>query len=373
MPFRAVYLLSLALPLLLPSVAKAQILDDKATMQLIQEGIDHTYNYEFDKADAVRRQLQGRYPGHPVTHFIAAFQMYWQYLPIKDNKAKVGAYIRQLDQCLAAVEKQYGKNSEHPEAVFFRLAARGYLALMYNYQNELLKAAGEGQKAYGNLTEALKLTDQNPEFYLVAGTYNYYVEAYPEDHAIVRPLMIFFKDGNKSLGLKQLDLATRKAVITKVEAAYILAQTYLDHESRPDLATKYTDQLISAYPKNPIFRMIHVQSLLLAGRFAEAERELPALKKMTSGFFPIAWRFFDGYLQEKKYHDDSAAQNHYLVALKIPHDAQYTKEYHAMAYAGLARIADRNNNRQKAKAYYKKALDLTQYKSTEREAKGYLR
>lgn len=282
--------------LLIATSTKAQILGDKATMEVVQRGIDHIYNYKFAEADAVRRTLQGRYPGHPVTYFIAAFQMYWQYLPIKDDKAKVGEYIRNLNNCLAAVEKQYGKNSENPEAVFFRLATRGYLAVMYNYQNELLKAAGEGQKAYGNLTEALKFTDQNPEFLFVAGTYNYYVEAYPEDHAIVRPLMIFFKDGNKNLGLKQLDLATKKAVITKVEAAYVLAQTYLDHESRPDLATTYTDQLVSTYPKNPIFRMIHIQSLLLAGRYAEAERELPELKKQSSGFFPITWHFFDGYL-----------------------------------------------------------------------------
>ncbi|WP_373515565.1 tetratricopeptide repeat protein [Persicitalea sp.] len=372
MAFRYIFLLSLVLQLVLRLHVQAQILADKETMQSIQTGIDHIYNYEFTEADAVRRTLQSRYPGHPVTYFIAAFQMYWQYLPIKDNRAKVGEYIRNLDQCLAAVEKQYGKNSGHPEAVFFRLAARGYLALMYNYQNELLKAAGEGQKAYSNLTEALKLTDQNPEFLFVAGTYNYYVEAYPEDHAIVRPLIIFFKDGNKNLGLKQLDLATRKAVITKAEAAYVLAQTYLDHESRPDLATRYTSQLVSDYPNNSIFRMVHIQSLLLAGRYAEAERELPELRKLKSGFFPITWHFFDGYLQEKKYRNDSAAQNHYLTALKTPHDAQYTKEYHAMAYAGLARIADRSGNQSKAKEYYKKCLDLADYKSVRREAKEYL-
>ncbi len=347
-------------------------MEDKPTMEVVQRGIDHIYNYEFAEADAVRRNVQSRYPGHPVTHFMAAFQMYWQYLPIKDNKAKVGEYIRHLDNCLEAVEKQYGKNSEHPEAVFFRLAARGYLALLYNFQNELLRAAGEGQKAYSNLTEAMKMIDQNPEFLIVAGTYNYYVEAYPEDHAIVRPLMIFFKDGNKSLGLKQLDLATRKAVITKVEAAYLLAQTYLDHESRPDLAAKYTGPLVSAYPKNPIFRMIHVQSLLLAGRYAEAERELPDLKRQGGGFFQSSWHFFDGYLQEKKYRNDATAQNHYTNALKTTYDAQYTREYHAMAYAGLARIADRSGNKQQAKEYYKKCLDLAVYKSVIREAKGYL-
>ncbi len=156
-----------------------------------------------------------------------------------------------------------------------------------------------------------------------------------------------------------------------MEAAYILAQTYLDHETRPDLAIRYTAPLVSTYPRNPVFRMIHTQALLLAGRYDEGERFLPELKKIKNSFYPIAWHFFDGYLQEKKAKNDAEARNYYLAALKIQPDAQYTKEYHAMAYAGLARIADRSGNRAQAKEYYKKCLNLTQYKSVRQEAKGY--
>ncbi len=136
--------------------AKGQILDDAPTMVLIQEGIDHVYNYEFGEVERIVPIVRQKYPGHPVTYFMRAFQLYWQYLPVQDNKVKVKEYLQNLNQCLAAVEKHYGKNSEDPE------------------------------------TEALELTDRNPEYLFIAGTYNYYVEAYPEDHAIVRPLMIFF-------------------------------------------------------------------------------------------------------------------------------------------------------------------------------------
>ncbi len=373
MIFRILVFIFLNFTLTVFAPVKAQILDDAPTMALIEEGIDHVYNYEFGEVERIIPVVRQKYPGHPVMYFMRAFQLYWQYLPVQDNKARVKEYLQNLNQCLAAVEQHYGKNSEHPEAVFFRLAAHGYLALMYNYQNELLKVAGEGQKAYGSLTQALDLTDRNPEYLIIAGTYNYYVEAYPEDHAIVRPLMIFFKDGNRNLGLKQLDLATKKATITRVEAAYILAQTYLDHESRPDLAVRYTAPLVSRYPRNGVFRMIHIQALLLAGRYDEAGRFLPELKKNTSGFYPIAWQFFDGYLHERKAKNDNEARHQYLAALKVTPDAQYTKEYHAMAYAGLARIADRQGNRAQAKDYYKKALNLTQYKSVRQEARGYLR
>ena len=355
------------------SPAQAQILNDRPTLALIQKGINYIYNNEFEDAQAIGRLIYTKYPEHPVTYFLKAFQMHWQYLPIKDNKAKVGEYIRTLNQCLAAVDKQYGKNSKEPEAVFFKMATRGYLALMYNYQNELLKAAGEAQKAYGSLTEGLKLVDKNPEFYFAAGMYNYYVESYPENHPVVKPLMIFFKDGNKALGLKQLDTATKTAVITKVESTYFLAHIYLEHEARPDLADNYTARLSTAYPNNLVFKMIHLESLVLAGRYDDAEKGLPELKKRTTGFYPIAWHTFEGVIREKRDKNDSEAQRDYLAALKIQYDEQYTREYHAMAYAGLARIADRSGNKAKAREYYKKCLEITEYVSFEREAKAYLK
>jgi tetratricopeptide (TPR) repeat protein len=353
--------------------AHAQILNDRAGMAQIQKGINYIYNNEFEEAHAIGQQIQARYPEHPVTYFLKAFQMHWQYLPIKDNKAKVGEYIRTLNQCLAAVDKQYGKNSKEPEAVFFTMASRGYLALMYNYQEELIKAAGEAQKAYGSLTEGLKLVDKNPEFYFVAGMYNYYVESYPEDHPIVKPLMIFFKDGNKALGLKQLDIATKTAIITKVEAAYFLAHIYLEHEARPDLADNYTARLSTSFPNNLVFKMIHLEALILAGRYDEAEKGLPELKKRTTGFYPIAWHAFEGMITERRDKNDTEAQKEYLAALKTPYDMQYTREYHAMSYAGLARIADRSGNKTKAREYYKKCLDITEYLALKREAKAYLK
>lgn len=351
----------------------AQILNDRPTILIIQKGINYIYNNEFDEAANQIQLIQNKYPNHPVTYFMKAFQMHWQYLPIKDNKARINEYIRLLNQCLMAVEKQYGKDSKNPEAVFFTMASRGYLALMYNYQNELLKAAGEAQKAYNMLMEGLKLPEKNSEFYFTTGMYNYYVEQYPEDHAIVRPLMIFFKDGNKALGIKQIDLATRVGVITKVEAAYFLAHIYLEHETRPDLAYGYSTKLNDWFPKNDVFRMIHIESAILSGKYLEAEKEVSILKKQTVGFYPISWHVFEGLLNEKKDKNDREAQKEYLAALRIPHDDQYTREYHAMAYAGLARIMDRAGNKPKAREYYKKCMEKAEYVSVKREAKAYLK
>lgn len=355
----------------LSGFAKAQILNDTGTMKMIQTSLDHIYSYEFDEADLVIDQVAKKYPNHPVTHLLGSFIYYWKYLPIKDNPTKSKEYIKKLDQCLESINVKFGKNSNDPEAVFYTMAARGYMAMMYNYNGEMLNAAGEGKKAYNAFIEGLKLMNKNSEFYFTSGMYNYYVELYPEIHPIVKPLMLFFKNGNKALGLKQIDTATKVGTITKAESCYYLTHIYLKYEANPAKALVYIGKLSDRYPKNPIYRMKNIEALLLAGNYDLAAKDIPALKKINTGFYPVAWHMFQGVVFEKDEKNDAFAQREYLLALKTPHDDQYTKEYHAMSYAGLARIASRAGNKTKAKEYYKKCLEKAEYVSVINEAKSF--
>jgi tetratricopeptide (TPR) repeat protein len=354
-----------------PISSKAQLLNDQASLKMIQNSLDNIYNYEFDDAERVITTIEKKYPNHPVNYILDSFVLYWKYLPIKDNPAKSKEYINLLNQCLDAINKKFGKNSKDPEAVFYTMVARGYMAMLYNYRGELMSAAGEGKKAYNALTEGLSLISKNPEFYFTAGMYNYYVEVYPEEHPIVKPLMLFFKNGDKTLGLKQIDTGTRLGTITRAESCYYLSRIYLKHEGKPEKAMVYAQKLVDLYPQNVIYRMNYVESLVLAGRFDQAEPGIEILKKNTAGFYPLAWRTFQGVLLEKGEKDDTAAQKEYLLALRSPMDDQYTKEYQAMSYAGLARIADRAGKKSKAKEYYKRCLEKSEYSLTIKEAKAY--
>ncbi|TLU99018.1 tetratricopeptide repeat protein [Dyadobacter luticola] len=353
------------------SSSKAQLLNDPASLKNVQNTLDKIYNYEFDEAEQIMGQVEKKYPNHPVSYILESFILYWKYLPIKDNPAKSKEYIQKLDLCLEAINKKFGKNSLDPEAVFYTMVARGYMAMIYNYRGEMLNAAGEGKKAYNAFVEGLKLINKNPEFYFTSGMYNYYVEVYPEEHPIVKPLLVFFKSGDKALGLKQIDNATKVGTITKAEACYYISHIYLKYEMKPEKAVFYMDKLVDLYPKNPIYLMKSTEALVLSGKYEPAEKGIVGLKKITTGFYPIATHTFQGIVEEKSGKNDAAAQKEYLLALKIPHDDQYTKEYHALAYAGLARIAARAGNKNKAKDYYKKCLDKAEYRSVIKEAKAF--
>jgi tetratricopeptide (TPR) repeat protein len=154
-------------------------------------------------------------------------------------------------------------------------------------------------------------------------------------------------------------------------ANYYLAHIYLKHEMNPGRASAYTKYLADKYPNNPLFGMINAEALLLSGRYAEARPYVERLKQMSNKLVPLAVNTFEGMLAEYDEKNDKEAAQFYEKALKLPFSEAYTKEYHAFAYSGIARIAARANDRNRAKEFYKKTLSVSEYKSLIREAKAY--
>lgn len=356
-----------------PLPARAQILYDTPTQELVLEAIDHIYNYEFAAVEPVARQIRAKYPNHPVNAMLKAMQMQWQYLPVKDNKAMSGQYAKLLEECISKAKVLEKNEKTRPEAAFFSMAGHGYIALIHNYNDEKMKAASEAKKAYDYVMAGFKYMNNNPEFYFSSGLYNYYMIRYPEDHPIVKPVVLFFKDGNREEGLRQMDIASKKGLFTRTESSFYLARIYLKHEQRYDKASSYLEHLVEKYPNNPIFLMKHTEALLLLGKYEEAEPFIEKLKKRNEPFFSLVSHTLEGMYLEKQSHNDQAAQRLYLTAIRQPRDEEYTKEYQAFAYAGLARIAIRAGDKRKATEYYKIVSDLAEYKGTLKEAKNFLK
>jgi len=360
-------LLLLLLPL---RSTKAQFLENPEAMALVKSSIDHIYNFEFAEADRYAAEIERRYPGHPVTYLLKAFAMNWKYLPLDSNKPRMAEYLQLLQKCLNATRERYGAGSSDPEAVFFTMASHGYIALTHNYRGEFLKAVGEARKAYKALVDGMQFVNENPDFYFTTGLYNYYVNVYPEMYPIVKPLMIFFKSGDKVKGLSQLRMGADKGVITMAETCYYLSHILIAYEDRINDALTYTGKLRRLYPQNPIYRMRYVENLILLGRFEEAQKERKSLDRYNTPILRVAKNCFDGLFHERKA-NDAAAKSHFEKVIAEQVEMQYVKEYHAMAYAGLARIADRAGDKRLARSHYKKSLELAEYKRNIAEAKNY--
>ncbi len=131
--------------------------------------------------------------------------------------------------------------------------------------------------------------------------------------------------------------------------------------------------LLEKYPNNLLFKTRKAESLIGLNRIDLAEPIVNELLKTSGRVYPLAGAVFQGIIDEKHNKNDKEAVNNYRKALKISMDIRYTKDYHAIAYLGLGRIALKGGNKSLAKDYFKKAIELSEYTKTTADAKKYLK
>ena len=363
----------LIISLFIVNCSSAQILSDATTRQQISQGLDKMYSYDFKESAEIFQKIKAKYPMHPVFYTLMALQTELQYLPLKDYPASQKTYLAYLNQSRNLAEAMLDKDGEDIEASFFELATLGYLAAYDADNQEFMKAVGVAKKAYLHLKKGLLLTDKQPEFLYSSGIYNYFRVEYPETHPIIKSVIWMFADGNKKLGLQQLDLATRKTVFVKNEATFYAGYIYTKYESNFAKALTYNNILIEKYPDNLLYQMQRAEFLTAVGRYDEAEDYANKILKQKGIMFQCAGTIFKGLIAEKAKKDDKAAEILLQKAVKMPFDERITKDYHALAYLGLARIAKREGETDKMKEYAKKAIKMAEYKSTLAEAKAILK
>lgn len=356
------------------TVSRAQLLRDADTQGLLRQAIDRIYNFQFAEADPLIGTIRSRYPQHPVSPMLLALKLYWQGMPLRKEKPMYAEYLRQVQLTLRLADALLARDERDPEATFFALAAHSYLALQASEEGQPVEALSEARKAYGYLRAGMKLTGTYPDFYLSTGLYNYYVVQYPQTHPAVKPLMLFFADGNKQTGLAQLETGAARGVFTRTEALYYLVHIYAKYEMQWARALACSSRLHAQFPANLFFLMRHAEMLVLNGRYDEAEPLAGQLAVLPDKVFQATAAVLRGLIAEKGHKDPAEARKQYAAALRLrAYDRRYTQDYYGMAYAGLARLAAREGKAEDARRFYRKALELAEYASTRREAKHYLK
>lgn len=353
---------------------QAQLLTDTLAQQKIKQTLDKIYNFEFVEAERMIAMVEKRYPRHPVSPMLQALYSSWKHFPMDPKSQAYSTYQTYLREALEKTKATFGEDTNHPEGIFFALSAHSYLSLVAAEEKDYMKALGEAKKTYVFMKKGFELMNKFPEFFFSTGLYNYYVVQYPENHPVVKPFMLFFTDGNKELGLQQMEKSIHRGIFTRTEACYWLAHIYIKHELKLQKALQYTQLLINKYPANTQYIMRHAEMLVANGKYEQAQPYIQQLLAQPNKMFHGAAYVFQGIIQEKGAKNHALARLNYQKAFNLgTNDKRYTKDYYAQAYAGLARIADQEGNKQRAKENYKKSLELAEYESTVREAKNYLK
>lgn len=349
---------------------------------LVTTGIKQIYNLNFSQAEVTFRKLMADYPEKPAGRFFLAMIDWWRILVDLDVETYDEIFFQKLEDVIYNCDQILEKDQKNVDALFFKGGAIGFRGRLRAYRESWLKAADDGREALPIVEEASSLDPNNLDVQLGFGIYNYYADVIPNQYPMLKPLMIFFPDGNREKGIEQLTNTAFNGKYTKYEARYFLMTLYYTYENDAFKADEYAKMLTNDFPNNPIFEKWKGRILIRKGDANSGYKIFSTvLEKADKNLFGYNNKktkreasYYTGMLYRNEGKIDSA--KHFFQMCADISEQVDTKEesgfwINAMLYLGM--INDQLGNRSEAVEYYEKLLDMREYLNSHDLAKKYLK
>lgn len=326
------------------------------------QALDDLYNFKFDKAEMQFQWLKQKYGWHPLPYFLIGLGEWWKIMPDTKNTSHDDRFLAYMDSSIMLANNLHEKHPEYRiEAAFFLAAAYGFKGRLYSDEERgnWRKAASAGKDALDYLEECKEREDLSPELLFGDALYNYFSVWVPENYPAVRPLLWFFRKGDKALGLKQLKEVSYNAFYTRTEAMVWLMRILNSYENDQPRAFQIADYLHKTYPDNPYFHRYYARMLYSRGMYGDLEREsksiIARIDSAMVGYEGTSGRyaaFFLGQMYQTRRQLDES-KKYYQLAMKYAEQNDATETgYYLYSLIALGEIADKQGNKAEAKRYY---------------------
>jgi hypothetical protein len=346
------------------SQAQQKIMPNKELMALIRQGVDKSYNSEFDEAEKIYKEVERRAPGHPASPLLMGLNYYYKYYPLTPASPGATPFENTVKEAIRRAGVMLEKNDEDIEAQAMDMISRSLLNMYYVDNGNSFKAIPQIMPIYREVIKGFTLKEKLNEFYFTTGLYNYYREAYPEAHPVYKPIASLLQHGNKVLGIKQLQYAADSCAFLRNEALNFLKIIYLNYENNPEKALLYARRLYEKYPANLAFLADYAETLLLSRQYEKAKSPIVMMLNRSNKDLATIMKalILKGIYEEKERKDMGTAEKNYLSGMKAGEDLGPSLDaYRAYACLGLARVYKFNGNSDKSQDYRKKGEGYAHY------------
>jgi tetratricopeptide (TPR) repeat protein len=362
----------------------------------IARAFDHFYNLEFDQAISIfEREAAARPDVAAVHNHLAQAILFREMLKAGALESELvsggnaflrrekmnpspedqGRFGRAIAQGLRLAQAALAARPSDTQALYDLGVSHG-LRANYNFLvrkawMDALRDATQARRAH---QRALEIDPGFVDARMVPGTHEYVVASLPWHYRFVGFLTGL--RANRDAGVAALKLVAEKGVRNRDDAAILLAVIYR-RERKFAEAIGLLNELIPKYPRNYLlrFELAQMHSDNGDGEAALAAiAEVEKLKKAaTPGFANLPYEKILYYRATVQfwYRDYSAAASNFeRVAARAevidPHSG-------VTAWMRLGQIHDLRGDRERARRYYRKAIEFAPESWTARECEGYLR
>lgn len=382
---RLIFLIILSLILSFALQVNAQdsiplLLLDKQIQIESTQGINDMYNFEFGKADGRFKWLKQKYDWHPLPYFLLGLSQWWRIVPDISNTAHDQKFLNYMDSSLLLSKQIFDKGSK-VEGAFFMAAIYAFIGRLHAERKHWRKTVSAGKNAVKYLEYCRNKKEFGTEILFGDAIYNYYSEWIPENYPLLKPVMLFFKSGDKEQGLIQLKEVANNAFFTRTEAQYFLMRILANDEKKPKEALFIAQYLRETFPGNPYFHRFYTQLLYITGNYHKLEIEalsvIDKLKNKQRGYEYTSGRYVAFFLGEIYWYKRiiEKAQKYFNLSIEYGDKIGAQKKgYYLYSLLYLGIIEHEKGNKKAAKVYYKKVLKFSKNKHVaSKSAKKYLK
>ena len=230
--------------------------------------INKMYNFEFDDAEKEFKWLVQEYKNHPLPVFLLGLSKWWKIdsysglpkIKITDElKLLDKEFLSLMDKSIFLSKKVY-ENGNKIDGAFFLAASYGFKGRLLSERRKWRAAAFAGMNALKYLKEIRKDDIMIPEISFGNGLFNYYSIWISDRYPLLKPIVGLFPEGDKKLGIDQLNNAANNSFYTRTEAQYFLVRIF-SGENNLKKSLYLSQYLHNTFPNNSIFHRYYSQQL----------------------------------------------------------------------------------------------------------------
>ena len=345
------------------------------------EAMNAMYNFDFEEAGKQYHWLMQKHPESPLAYFLLGLNEWWKMMPDTDVEDFDGRFHYYMDTAIVISKGMLKIDSKRIEGAFFLAAAYGFKGRLYSDRGKWGKAASAGRSSLKYLEICEEHSYLSPELLFGDALYNYFSVWIPENYPILKPILAFFPDGDKKLGLKQLNEVARNAFYTRIEAQIFLMQILANdaHDYTKSLAI--AEYLHTHYENNPYFHRYYIRYLYSTHQYKRMEpKALEILARIDSGRFgyeATAGRYAAFFLGQanQSWGNEKKAKQYYLKAVEFAKQQEMMETgYCLYSLLNLGKIARKDNRKKEANDYFKLVKkNASRKQNVYKEAKKYLK
>ncbi|MFT6879931.1 MAG: hypothetical protein ACI9QN_001689 [Arcticibacterium sp.] len=350
-----------------PSPRPTRLLMDRGIQIETTAAIDDMYNFNFAAAEREFKWLSAKYPYHPIGYFLIGLSYWWRIVPDTGIERYDDTIQSFMDKSIDLGNDLLKEDETNKEAAFFISAAYAFKGRLYAERENWLKSAWSGKNALKYLELSRGDENINPELLFGDGLYNFYSKWIRENYKSLRPILTFFRKGDKQLGIAQLKNVSLNAFYTRMEARYFLVQIYA-MENRNAEARQLATQMHVLYPNNSFFHRYAARTNFVLGKMPEAQRiahELLAnIASEKYGYGPNEGRYgayILGYIDQNYNKDYKSAICYYEQCVDFSRrNNSLDSGYYLGALLAIGDMARSEKDYLKAAQSYKLIIDSKQ-------------